>query len=334
MKVSPVQGLFVSLCCALGCLDGFAQAQQGEPPLLPLTEAERKIDLRTLVEDQPDFHAVENYFSARDISGFSAAFKVARKGKQYRTDTGMVIVITELNKPRIRLTDDKTYEEGVGNHRPFISATVSLNPTDLLGYEDISFEGLGAIELDGSRLLKIQAKSKGFQPEVYLYADPRQRNLITIVQIIAPQRRSIQRLQQVSFDVPPAFFDLAGRKPLPKFEWKKVASAKVTYRGKEVPNGMVFRHGDYLFVHAGEFDHFFLDLKNGIADTVVFQGLLAAKDGRYIWTTNETEALSIGDLTKIIDPKCDSCVTFKGEGNSVSLPDPDRKVQVLLRVDW
>ena len=43
MKVSLVQGLFVSLCCALGCLDGFAQAQQGEPPLLPLTEAERKI---------------------------------------------------------------------------------------------------------------------------------------------------------------------------------------------------------------------------------------------------------------------------------------------------
>ena len=152
-----------------------------EPVLIALTGEEKKINPRSVVENQPDFTAVQGYFSARSVSGFSAVSKVARKGSKYRVDTGFVVVITELNKPALRLNGNQTYEEEVGIRKPYVSATVPLNPTDLLGFPDISFTALGTIELDGTKLLKIQAKSKEFEQEVFLYADLGKKNLLTII---------------------------------------------------------------------------------------------------------------------------------------------------------
>jgi len=305
-----------------------------EPPLLQLNAAEKLIDLRDLVSNQPDFTAVQNYSSARAISGFSLARKVAKKGKQYRVDTGVVVVITELNKPTLRLNGDGTYEEGVGAHRAFVSATSPLNPMDLVGFEDVAFTAVGAVELNGTRLLKIQAKSSGFDQEVFLYADPARKNLITIVQIIGKQRSSIQRLEEVSFTVSDSLFSITGYKALPKFDWIKVPNAKISLKGIPVNDGLVYRHADYLFVHAGEFKDFFIDLKGQSAVTVVFQGLLLAKDGRYIWSTDESEAVSIGELDKIITKDSDYFVTAKATANSVTLPSSPKKTDTILRVEW
>lgn len=189
--------LFLIMACCLSFAYGQNNEQPkkpNEPILVPLTDEEKKLDPRSMVENQPDFMAVESYFSARDISGFSAASKVARKGSKYRTDTGFVVVITELNKPTIRLNGNKTYEEVVGIRKPYVNATIPLNPTELLGFSDISFTALGTIEVNGNKLLKIQAKSKEFNQEIFLYADLGKKNLFTIIQIIGSQRSSIQRL--------------------------------------------------------------------------------------------------------------------------------------------
>lgn len=318
---------------ALTCLGQNVQTRQ-EPELLPLTDDEKKVNFRDLVAKQPDFTAVENYSSAREISGFSSSSKVARKGTKFRVDTGMVVVFTELNKPTIRLAANKRYEEGVGVYKPFVSATTPLNPTNLLGFEDIDFVALGAIELDGARLLKIQAKSKAFNQEVFLYADRNQKNLIRIVQILGPTRRSIQRYDQVSFNVPAELFDLSGFTALPKFSWKKVVAAQVTHQGKKVGDGLVYRHADYLYVHAGEFSHFLIDLKKGGAMTVVYRGMLLSKDGYYIWSTTEDEAVSIGEPADSIDSKDEDYVKVTVTGNSVTVPDPDKKGRILLKVEW
>ena len=310
------------------------QGKSKEPVLVPLTEEEKKINPKDIVSNQLDFTATETYFSAREISGFSTASKVARKGNKYRTDTGFVVVIAEPKKPVLRLNQNKTYEESVGIRKLFVSATSPLNPTDLLGFEDISFSAVGTIEIDGNKLLKIQAKSKEFDQEVFLYADLGKKNLFTIIQILSQRRSSIQRLQKISFEVPGALFDISGYKALPKFQWNKVKTAKVFFKGKLINDALVFRHDAYIFIHVAEFEHFFVDLKRKIADTVVFQGLLVSKDGSYIWRTNEDEAISVGELDGNIEPKCDSCVQIQLEINSLTIPDPDSKSKTLVRVSW
>ena len=305
-----------------------------EPVLIPLTEEEKKIDSRSVVENQPDFMAVQGYFSARSVSGFSAVSKVARKGSKYRTDTGFVVVITELNKPALRLNGDKTYEEEVGIRKPYVSATMPLNPTDLLGFSDISFTALGTIELEGTKLLKIQAKSKQFEQEVFLYADLGKKNLFTIIQILSPARSSVQRLKDISFEVPNALFDLSGYKPLPKFKWNKVKTAKVYFKGKLINDALVYRHENYIFVHVAEFDHFFIDLNKKIAEAPTFQGLLVAANGAYIWRTSEDEAISVGELSSKVEPGCDYCVNIKLEANSLIVPERKNSSQVLLKLIW
>jgi hypothetical protein len=332
--------LIFVICVTFFCVNiGYGQLDESkekpkEPVLVSLTQDEQKIDPKQIVSNQPDFTAVESYFSARAISGFSAASKVARKGNRYRTDTGFIIVITEPGKPNIRINQDKTYEESVGIRRSFVSATSSLNPTDLLGFEDISFSALGTIEVDGNKLLKIQAKSKEFNQEVFLYSDLSKKNLITIVQIIGPQRSSIQRLQEISFVVPDNLFDISGYRQLPKFKWNKVKIAKVFHNGNLVNDALVFRFGDYVFIHVAEFDHFFVDLKKKIADTVVFQGLLVSADGNYVWRTQDDEATSIGELDNYVSPGCENCVNVQIKSNSLTIPDPENKSKILVKVDW
>jgi hypothetical protein len=340
MKICHKKRL-ANLCLIIVCALGLVYGQNNdrskkpdEPLLIPLTEEEKKLDPRTIVENQPDFTALEIYFSAREISGFSTATKVARKGNKYRIDTGFVVVIIEPNKPVLKLTGNKTYEEEVGIRKPYVTATVPLNPTSLLGFSDISFTTLGTIEIEGNKLLKIQAKSKDFDQEVYLYADSGKKNLFTIIQILSPQRSSIQRLKDISFEVPDSLFDFSGYRPLPKFKWEKVKTAAVYFKGNLVKDALVFRHENYIFIHVAEFDHFFIDLDKKIADTVVFQGLLVAKTGTYIWRTNEDEAISVGELGSNIEAKCDSCVKIKFDSNTLVIPDPDNTAKVLLRVTW
>ena len=326
--------LAVAVALATTCMGQAPAGNRSEPVLLPLNDAERKIDLRALLAGQPDFAATENYFSAREISGFSLSTKVARKGKQYRLDTGVATVISELHRPSLRLNGDQTYDEDVGNHEPYVSATSPLNPTDLLGFDDIQLSAVGAVDVDGSRLLKIQAKSTSFQQEVFLYADLSRKNLITIVEVIGSERRGIQRLVDVSFDVPASLFDLTGYKARPKFTWKKVETAKVTYRGSAVSDALVYRHGDYLFVHAGEFDHSFIDLRSKTAVTVVFRGMLLARDGNYIWRTKETEAISIGEPANVTKGESEYRVSVRTTPTSVTVPDSRKKDKTLLHIEW
>jgi hypothetical protein len=339
MKIN--KKIFFSACLitffcftSVGAQNGNPQEKSNEPVLNPLTEEEKKLVPKDIIANQPDFTAVESYFSARSISGFSVAGKVARKGKKYRYDTGFVVVISELNKPLLRLNQDMTYEETVGIVKPFVSPTAPLNPTDLLGFTDISFDALGTIMLDGEKLLKIQAKSKEFAQEVFLYANLNKKNLITIIQIISPQRSGIQRLHEISFEVPDALFDISGYRLLPKYNWSKVKTAKVFFKGKLIEDALVFRHEDYIFVHVAEFEHFFIDLKKKIADTVVFQGLLVAKSGAYIWRTGEDEAISVGEPGGVIEKNCEDCVQIQTGTNFLTIPDPENKSQTLVRVTW
>jgi len=51
---------------------------QGEPPLIPLTDAERALDFRGIVANRPDLVANEVFFYEEGFGGFSAKRHVAR----------------------------------------------------------------------------------------------------------------------------------------------------------------------------------------------------------------------------------------------------------------
>lgn len=319
------------------CLSTFGQNtsqtnKSNETVLLPLTEEQKKINPKDIVRDQPDFMAEELYFSARAISAFSVQRKIARKGKQYRVDTGFVVVITELGKPFIKINGDKTFEKSVADYKAFVNPTSPLNPTDLLGFNDVAFTMLGTIEVDGNKLLKIEAKSKEFDEEIFLYADPGKKNLITIIQVIGKERSGIQRLNNISFDVSTNLFDLSGNRELPKYNWEKVKTAKVFSDGKLVEGAVVFRREQYIFIHVREFNHMLIDLNKNIADTVVFQGLLVAKNGAPVWRTSEDSAISTGELDGYFKSDCTNCVEIKNESNTLTIPDPDNKKKFLIKV--
>lgn len=326
---------FIALFCSFFVYgQNDKQNKPDEPVLIPLTNDEKKINPKDIISNQPDFTATEVYFSAREISGFSASSKVARKGNKYRTDTGFVVVITEPKKSTLRLNQDKTYEESVGVRKPYVSPTSPLNPTDLLGFEDISFSALGTIDVNKNKLLKIQAKSKEFDEEVFLYADLSKKNLITIIQVLSPRRSSIQRLEEISFEVSDKLFDISDYKSLPKYKWNKVKTAKVFYDGALFAEGIVFRYDKYLFIYAGEFNTFLVDLEKKTSG-VSFRGLLVAKDGSYIWRTNEDEATSSGGLDGYTKSDCKKCPKVEVSSNYVILPDPMYDYnKILVKVTW
>ncbi|HEY8563511.1 MAG TPA: hypothetical protein VIL74_24245 [Pyrinomonadaceae bacterium] len=349
LKIYLIYSALLAIVC--GSVSTYGQnteqsKKSDEPALAPLTEEEKKLNPRSIVENQPDFTAVQGYFSAREISGFSAVSKIARKGGKFRTDTGFVVIITEANKPAIRLNGDKTYEEEVAVRKPFVSATMPLNPTDLLAFSDVSFTALGTIELEGDKLLKIQAKSRDFNQEVFLYADLGQKNLLTIIQILSPARNSIQRLKDVSFEVPDVLFDISGYKPLPKFKWEKVKTAKVFYDGKLRKDFSVFRFENYLFVDLQEPHpatglmlhwHYLVNMRRKTAE-IAYQGMLTTEKGELAWQSDASEAFSTVELSEKIDtPVCEdkNCPPVVVEPNQIIFPSvyyEDRKS--LVKVTW
>lgn len=141
-------------------------------------------------------------------------------------------------------------------------------------------------------------------------------------------------MQEISFNVPADFFDISGYKALSKFNWNKIKTAKVFYKGNLINDALVFRHDDYIFIHVAEFEHFLVDLQKKIADTVVFQGLLVAQNGSYIWRTNADEAISIGEPDGYIESDCNDCVKIQSELNFLAIPDPKNKSKTLVKITW
>jgi len=99
------------VCAAKGQVPNVKSTTQEEPPLGQLTDAERALDFRSIVANQPNFVAAEIFFYGEGFGGFSAKRHVARKGDRYSIDTGYVKVITD-RVSEIRLNDgNKTFEQ-------------------------------------------------------------------------------------------------------------------------------------------------------------------------------------------------------------------------------
>jgi hypothetical protein len=218
--------------------------QDKEPPLAPLTEAERALDLRSIIANQPDFTADQSFFYGEGFGGFGASQRIARRGNKYRWDNGFIIVIGEPGKaatrlyPKAKVSDDIETgidEESIGAGRPF-------NPKTLASGSEITFTALGTLTIDGHKCIKIQAIRKNSPEKIFLYAAEDLKYLVIVAQVLNRPRGSIQKLSNISLDVPDNLFEIpSDYKAIEHRRWTRLDNAKLTYGGKPCQNFSVYR---------------------------------------------------------------------------------------------
>jgi hypothetical protein len=309
-------------------------AAQKAPEPIPLTADELKLDLKKMLADQPAFMATENFSFSEGFGGFSAAQKVAGRDNFYRLDTGMVTVISESKKPNLRIYGNKTYERELGDRKPSITPSRSMDPKELLMFDDLSLTALNSLAVDGHKWLRVEAKSAALRPKVFIYFDRDEKDIVAAYQVIDERQGSQARRVNISFDVPKDYFDIpAGYRELPKYKWTRVTGATVVSGKDVVKDAVVFRQGDFLFAHIGEFEDYLVDLKKAAAGTA-FQGLVVDSSGRYIWRTDAAEGSSSGELG-VGRSDCKSCPPLIITPNSVTFPSSryeNRKT--LVKITW
>src|ERR1051326_304233 len=267
-----------------------------EEVLTPLTEEERSLNPRDVILDQPDFVADLNFFVGEGFGGYGGAERLARKGKRYREESQFWIFIGELGKPSARLfPQDKSYDD-FESSRGGSADSSPLNPAALAAEPDVAFTALGSRVIDGHNCLKIEATRKGKPEKFYFYAARDLKNLVIVAQIVEPQRNTLQRLGNISLDVPDSLVQIpSDYKPIEHDRWVKLENAKVTHGGKAAKDFLVFRApGGQLFIHVndGYYPWDYLVRPQEATVETAFQGLIVTRSGEYIWQTTETEGFS------------------------------------------
>ncbi len=265
--------------------------------LTPLTEDERSLDPHDVILHQPDFIADLNFFVGEGFGGYGGAERLARKGNRYREESEFWIFVGELGKPSARLYPQAKAYDDLESPRGGSADSSPINPLVLALEPDTTFTALGTIEIDGHKCLKVEAMRKGKPQKIYLYAARDLKNLVIVAQVIEPRRGMVQRLANISLEVPMSLVEIpSDYKPVEHDRWAKVETAKVTYKGRPSKDFGVFRApGGQLFIWINDapYDWHYLIRPVEAVREVAFQGLLVTRSGEYVWTTKESEAFSL-----------------------------------------
>jgi len=268
------------------------QEAKDEEVLTPLTKEERALNPRDVILNQPDFVADLNFFVGEGFGGFGFAERLARKGNRYREESQFWIFVGELGKPSARLFPQaKTYDD-FERARGGTADSTPINPRALALEKEVTFTALGTILIDGHNCLKIEATRKEKPEKFYFYAARDLKNLVIVAQLIEPRRTILQRLGNISLDVPDTLVQIPpDYKPIEHDRWTKLEEAKVIYQGRETKDASVFRApGGQLFIRVNDWTY--LVRPNEATVETAFQGLLVTRLGEYVWQTKESEAFS------------------------------------------
>jgi hypothetical protein len=263
-----------------------------EEVLTPLTEEERTLNPRDAILNQPDFVADLNFFVGEGFGGFGGAERLARKGNRYREESQFWIFIGELGRPSARVFPQAKVYDDFEPARGGSADSTPINPRALVLENDVTFTALGTRVIDGHNCLKIEAARKGKPEKFYFYAARDLKNLVIVAQIVEPKRNTLQRLGNISLDVPDSLVQIpSDYKPIEHDRWVKLENAKITYGGKPAKDATVFRApGGQLFIRAHDWTYL-VRPKEATVETA-FQGLLVTRSGEYVWHTGDTEAYS------------------------------------------
>src|SRR5262249_43294353 len=278
--------------------------------IAPLTDQERSLyDPRKILLAQPDFVADLNFFVSEGFGAYGGSEHVVRKGERYREESQFWVFVGEIGKGAVRLyPEQKVYDEMVPP-RIGVHAEGLINARAFALDSTNSFSALGIVEVDGHRCLKIEVLKRPEHESSYLYAALDLKNLILVKQTLAAQTSAIQRLTNVSLDVPDGVVEIPQDfKPIEHVRWTKVESARVVYKGKPSTDFGAFRApGGELFIWINDayYPWHYLYRPEQKTVEIAYQGLLLNKSGTYIWKTKATEAFSVdyygGPPTNTVD---------------------------------
>lgn len=271
-------------------------AKKDEEILTPLTAEERALDPRAVIANQPDFVADLMYFVGEGFGGHGFSQRLARKGNRYREESEFWIFVGELGKPSARLFPKAKMYNDYEPPRGGSADSTPINPAALAKEDGVSFTALGTRVIDGHNCLKIEATRVGKPEKFYFYAALDLKNLVILAQILEPRRNTVQRLGNISFDVPDELVQIpADYKSIEHDRWVKVENAQVKYGRKVSKDFVVFRApGGQLFVRINDAPYawdYLVHPKEAIVETA-FQGLIVNRAGEFIWQTKETEGFS------------------------------------------
>jgi hypothetical protein len=309
-----------------------------EEVLAPLTEEERALNPRDVILKQPDFVADLNFFVGEGFGGFGGAERLARKGNRYREESQFWIFIGELGKPSSRVFPQAKAYDDFESARGGSADSTPINPAALAAEPDVTFTALGTRVIDGHNCLKIEAARKGKPEKFYFYAARDLKNLVIVAQIVAPRRSTLQRLGNISLEVPDSLVQIpSDYKPIEHDHWTKVETAKVIYQGRLAKDATVFRAPDgQLFIRVNDWTYL-VRPKEATVETA-FQGLLVTRSGEYIWQTKESEAYSQTSYRNPRPPsewerEEDRLVIVRS--NSVTFRSTDyKKDKAMIEVRW
>ena len=263
-----------------------------EEVLTPLTAEQRSLDPREVIRNQPDFVADLTYFVSEGFGAHGGAQRLARKGNRYREESEFWLFIGELGKPSARVFPQSKSYNDFEPARGGSADSPPINPQELAKEDGVTFTLLGTRVIDDHNCLKIEATRNGKPEKFYFYAALDLKNLVIVTQIVGRERGIIQRLGNISLDVPAALVQIpSDYKPIEHDRWVKVENAKVTYGRKAAKDAVVFRApGGQLFMRINDWTY--LVRPNEKIVEGVFQGLLVTRSGQFVWETKEREGFS------------------------------------------
>lgn len=314
------------------------ETEEEKEVLTPLTEEEKALNARDLILNQPDFVADLNFFVSEGFGGYGGAQRLARKGKRYRAESPTWLFIGELGKPSAQVFPKQKTYDAFDSDRGGSADSTPLNPQALSLEPGVTFTALGSIEIDGHHCIKIEAARPGKPEKFDFYAARDLKNLVIVAQVIESRRSMVQRLGNISLEVPDSVVEIpADYKPVEHDRWTRVENAKVTEKGRVYKDAAVFRApGGQLFIRVNDWTYLVRPQEAKVEG--VFQGLLVATSGEYVWLTKENEAYSLTnyriaappskwdheeDMRVIVKPKS---VTFRSNNYS--------KNKAMIEVIW
>ena len=202
------------------------------------------------------------------------------------------IFVGEYGKPSARLfPKTKTYDDYVPPrgrslaHPPIDAAAVARE-------NDVTFTALGKVAIDGHHCIKIEARRKATADKYYFYVARDLKNLAIVTQLVQPNRSTIQKLTNISLEVPDSLVHIPpDYKSIEHDRWTKLENAIVTYKSKPAKNATVFRSpGGHLFIRVNDWTYLVRPTEATVE--TAFRGLLVTRTGQFVWETQDTEAYS------------------------------------------
>jgi len=193
--------ILITLICLIRTPVPAQQSQQ--------TDGYSSVDLRQMLAVQPDYTGIQHFIFSEGFGVFGGDSKVARLGNRMREEDENQIIIHERGKPSIRIIPGKRqYSEfTVDVHEGF-----AVEPEDLAKRDDVTFKLAGTDQVNGMKVLKVEAvyKDKKLEPiKITFYIAPELKNLVVRQEVnLGDKVGMITVLQEISLNVDKKLFEI------------------------------------------------------------------------------------------------------------------------------